>query len=149
MAKKTFMSLLICLAMVVLSFGGTKEEPDPKAWTVDDFFKLEMPGTFHISPCEKWVVWSKSTADAEKNVMISKIYLTSLEKKKDIQLTRGKANDMSPLFSPSGEKIAFLSSREKGNQIWMIDLPGGEPYQMTTLEKGGISFKWVDDNTQI
>ncbi|MFC2164918.1 prolyl oligopeptidase family serine peptidase [Acidobacteriota bacterium] len=147
MTKKTFMSLLICLAMVVISFGGTKDESDPKAWTVDDFFKLERPGTFHISPCEKWVVWSKSTADAEKNVMISKIWLTSLEKKKDVQLTRGKANDGSPLFSPSGEKIGFLSSREKGNQIWMIDLPGGEPYQMTTLEKGVISFKWFDENT--
>jgi len=145
--RNTCIGILISLVLGVFSFGGTNEKPDPKAWTVDDFFKLERPGTFHISPCEKWVVWSKSTANTEKNVMVSKIWLTSLEHKKDIQLTRGKANDRTPLFSPSGEKIAFLSDREKKNQIWIIDLPGGEPYQMTTLENGVVSFKWVDDST--
>lgn len=147
MKKKVSISLFIFLILTIFSLAGTIEKNDPKAWTVDDYFKQERPGTFHISPSEKWVVWSKSTANAEKNVMVSKIWLTSLEEKKDIQITRGDSNDSSPLFSPSGEKIAFLSSREKGNQLWIIDFPGGEPYQMTTLEKGVNSFKWVDENT--
>ncbi|MBN1222949.1 MAG: prolyl oligopeptidase family serine peptidase, partial [Candidatus Aminicenantes bacterium] len=133
--------------MLLFSAGISGEKTDPKAWTPDDYMKMDRAESFHISPCEKWAVWAKSSPNTETNTMVSKIFLSSLDEKNEIQLTRGKSNDRSPLFSPSGEKIAFLSDRAKKNQIWMIDLPGGEPYQMTTLGNGVISFQWLDAGT--
>jgi len=131
------------ILLLLSSLGFAEENSSRNPWTPDDYMKIEQAGSFHISPCGKWAVWTKSSPNSETNTMVSKIHLSSLEEKKEYQLTRGKKNDRSPRFSPTGEKIAFLSDRQKKNQIWMIDLPGGEPYRMTSLENGVIAFQWA------
>ena len=48
------------------------------------------------------------------------------------QVTTDPANDQNPTWSPDGEKIAFVSSRNKGHfQIWVIDTDGKNPVRLT------------------
>lgn len=124
-----------------------KESGVEKDWVPDDVLRLERASSFHISPCGKWVVWVKASPDKEENKYLTHIFLSSLEEKREIQLTRGKSSESSPKFSPDGKKIAFLSDREKKNQIYVIELPGGEPLKLTEMEKGVNSWDWVDEKT--
>lgn len=67
----------------------------------------------------------------------------------------------SPTLSPDGKRMAYLTNVSGTSQIWMIDLPGGAPKQITNYEDniafvrwspaGGIVFgkaKGGDENTQ-
>ena len=83
------------------------------------------------------------------------IDVTSLTEKKEIQLTRGTDNVGSPRWSPSGETIAYMSSRALPKpkpdsapmQLWLLNTSGGEPWPVTETERGIQQFEWLDNDT--
>ena len=137
--------------------GDRTESREKTLWTVEDIVMSESAGQFEISPDAQRAVWVKSRMDKEKDQRISNLFLSLLETKKEIQLTRGKENHSSPRWSPDGERISFLSSRplpkpnpdQAGAQLWLINLDGGEPYHLTELKRGIQRFQWVDNDTII
>jgi len=50
-----------------------------------------------ISPDGKWAVWVKMKMDKEKNGRLSNLFLTNLESKKEVQLTRGTETHGRPI----------------------------------------------------
>ena len=80
-------------------------------WKPEDVIFTDSASGFRISPDGKWVVWVKGTGDKDKDARVSNLFLSSLTEKKEIQLTRGTDNVSQPRWSPSGETIAFLSTR--------------------------------------
>lgn len=46
-------------------------------------------------------------------------------------LTSGHAWDMQPRYSPDGKRIAFTSDRAGGDNIWTLELDGGDLHQVT------------------
>jgi Tol biopolymer transport system component len=53
----------------------------------------------------------------------------------------------SPVFSPDGKRIAFLSNRSGTPQVWTVSAAGGEPKQITrgTDPCGSIAWSPVED----
>lgn len=47
------------------------------------------------------------------------------------RITRGRAWDVQPRWSPDGRRIAFTSDRGGGNNIWTIAADGSDPRQVT------------------
>jgi len=124
-------------------------------WKADDVIFQELASEFLISPDSKWAVWVKSTADKEKDERASNLYLSSLTEKKEVELTRGANTVSQPRWSPSGETIAFLSNRPLPKlkpdiapmQIWLLSIPGGEPWPATDFERPAQHFEWLDNDT--
>jgi len=137
------------------------------AWKVEDVILQERAQEFDFSPDGKWLLWVKRVPDKEKDEAVRHVHLTSLaEGGKTIALTRGKDSEFSPKWSPSGVRIAFLSTRKipaagqgsegsrtedgaGGSQLWLMDFPGGEPEVLTRLEFGVRSFDWLSDDEVI
>jgi dipeptidyl aminopeptidase/acylaminoacyl peptidase len=132
---------------------------DQSKWTVEDIIQAELAAQFRLSPDSQWVVWVKRQADADKDEMVSNLYLSSLSEKKEIQLTRGPSQDTNPQWSRDGRLVAFLSdrplpkSKEKEGppaedlsktQLWLIDPFGGEPWPLTRSERSVKDFGWID-----
>jgi dipeptidyl aminopeptidase/acylaminoacyl peptidase len=149
---RTRFLLFLSLSLIALPALADK-------WTVDDILLTESASGMEISPDGKLVVWVKSAMNKEKGEAVSNLILKSLAGNYELQLTRGTDNNSSPKFAPDGHRIAFLSSRRPatpqpageaaggGSQIWLIDLRGGEPWQLTHFESGVRAFEWLDDNT--
>ena len=124
-------------------------------WKPEDVIFTDSANGFRISPDGKWVVWVKGTGDKDKDTRVSNLFLSSLTEKKEIQLTRGTDNVSQPRWSPSGETIAFLSTRALPKpkpdfaplQLWLINSRGGEAWSVTEFEKGIKSFEWIDNDT--
>ena len=58
--------------------------------------------------------------------------------------------DVTPMFSPDGEKIAFSSSRSGYREIWVCDGDGSDPVQLTHLEsRQSAAPYWSPDGSQI
>jgi TolB protein len=58
------------------------------------------------------------------------------------QLTNHPALDAKPTWSPSGNTIAFESSRNGGLNIWKLDLESSELTQLTRHPKGARQPTW-------
>ncbi|MCD6117325.1 prolyl oligopeptidase family serine peptidase [bacterium] len=153
--RRTRIALLIVILLFAVFFAVKKSsaKTNPKKWTIDDVLKQESARSFYPSSDGEKVVWVKQVPEKELNQFAGDIYLTFIKSGKEVRLTRGKTNDYSPQLSPNGSVVAFMSVRGEGKtrrpQIWLIDLRGGEPWQLTKREEGVQSFHWLDNNTII
>ncbi|WP_400080537.1 prolyl oligopeptidase family serine peptidase [Winogradskyella sp. R77965] len=151
--KHYFKYSIILVFSFIISFNSiAQDKKDPSRWTPEDIINTESMRSVSLSPDNSMVVWTKRKAEKEKDRFVSDIYLTRLNLIKDgefktIQLTNGKDNDYSPLFSKDGESIYFLSSRDKGKKLWKLSIYGGEANEVKEFKNGISNLQWKDANT--
>src|SRR4051794_21571521 len=59
------------------------------------------------------------------------IYLVHAGTGETKRLTDHKANDTDPVWSPDGKRIAFISDREDGPNVWTMAADGTDLQQLT------------------
>jgi len=65
------------------------------------------------------------------------IWTASIDGGRLTRLTNNPANDSQPLFSPDGERIAFVSTRTGSPQIFVMQSDGALPKHAITVPRGG------------
>ena len=65
------------------------------------------------------------------------------------ELTHGNWRDSSPVWSPDGKKIAFLSDRDGTNQIHVMWLDTREVAQLTHLQRTPSGLSWSPDGKMV
>ncbi|MBK9155016.1 MAG: S9 family peptidase [Chloracidobacterium sp.] len=53
----------------------------------------------------------------------------------------------SPVFSPDGKRIAYLTNASGTSQVWAVDLAGGKPEQLTYFDDNIGFVRWLPDNS--
>ena len=66
-------------------------------------------------------------------------------------LTTNPASDSSPVISPDGATVAFVSQRngDTAPQLYLMSLAGGEPARLTNVPTGVAQPKWFPDGKRI
>ncbi len=66
------------------------------------------------------------------------------------RITHGMAFDAAPRYSPDGSKIAFVSDRSGGENVWILDLASGDSTQLTKGNGNSwVSPDWTPDGKYI
>lgn len=104
---------------------------DGKEWDVND-----PPGEEYeveIDTTEGTWIGLDVSPDGERIVfdLLGELYLLPIGGGDAEALTNGMAWDMMPRFSPDGSRIAFISDRSGGDNVWTIPVAGGEPMQIS------------------
>ncbi|MCI2430536.1 S9 family peptidase [Candidatus Acetothermia bacterium] len=116
----------------------------------EDLMKLQYLGDPQISPDGRRVIFTVKTVESEKNRYLSHLWLADTESGDVRPFTFGEVSDASPRWSPDGKRIAFLRTKEKRTQIWLIPADGGEACQLTKLDEGGFSsLAWAPDGQKL
>ena len=111
----------------------------------EELAKLQRLGGFAVSPDGGRVAFALGTPDVEANTTRSSIWTApSAGGAAPTRLTTGE-KDADPAFSPDGKRLAFVSDREGGPQVWVLDLSGGNPVRATSLATGVNAFSWSPD----
>lgn len=150
-----FLAAAILITATLAPEKPARAQDGAGEWTFDDILTAESAGAYEISPDGNWVVWVKSTMDEDRGRRVSNLFLSSPTSDVEIQLTRGNYSHSSPRWTPSGELISFMSSRPlpdkegdaASSQLWLINPSGGEPWPLTSFERGIRSYDWKDDDT--
>lgn len=110
----------------------------------DDMIAMHRVSDPQISPDGNWVAYVVTTPDMQANRNFSNIWLVPAAGGAERQLTRG-GSDSRPRWSPDGKEIAFLSSRDGAQQVYVISLYGGESSRVTFLSTGADNELWSPD----
>ena len=127
----------IVLAMKTPESTDTSKNKLPKPLVMDRFhFKQDIEGYLEEFPTH--------------------LYLFDISTKKIDTLTQGKYDETSPVWSPNGQQIAFVSNRtaepdkNQNTDIWVIDAKKNAPMkQITTWEGSDNAPVWSPDGQQL
>ncbi|MFW6075098.1 MAG: S9 family peptidase, partial [Chloroflexota bacterium] len=116
--------------------------------TAEDIYKFKLVSDPIHSPATEAVAYVTTTIQKEADGYHSSICIVSTEKDART-LTRAKARDSRPQWSPDGNTIAFISDRSEKRQVWMIRVTGGEAWQLTEFDDDVTDFCWSPDGRQL
>jgi len=118
-----------------------------RAMTIDDLFRIQRVADPQISPDGKTVVYVLTSVDPEGNKSKSNLWLA--DDKSNRQLTTTEKKDRHPRWRPDGKQILFESNRSGSDQLWVIDIYGGEARQLTKLSTEAGTGIWSRNGKHI
>ena len=139
---------LVCALVFAFGFELGAQESAKRPITFDDMIKMHRVAEPQISPDGKWVAYSVATPDMDANRNASNVWMVSTAGGAPQQLTQS-GHDSSPVWSPDGKTIAFVSSRSGDSQVYLLSLEGGEAQKLTKLSTGADIVKWSPDGKTI
>ncbi|MFO7893949.1 MAG: S9 family peptidase [Longimicrobiales bacterium] len=110
-----------------------------------DVFGLELGSDPRISPDGETVVFARTWFDAMTDGRRSNLWILPYEGGEMRPLTTGSQNDYSPRWSPSGDRLAYVSTADGGSELWMRWMDTGQTAKLTALTESPGSLVWSPD----
>lgn len=141
---------LVCAALATITITN-QVQAENRVLTLDDQFAFHQISEPQISPDGTWIAYTVGNIDIKKDQKNSDIYMTSWDGQRTLHLTNSFDSESTPRFSPDGKYVAFLSSREsdEGEQIWLLNLAGGEAEKISNFKAGVSDFVWSPDGQRL
>lgn len=150
--KKTtgiiFFSLFLVLAIGLNGGIIAGDNPSSKL-DKGTFMDMESLSNPVISPDGKHIIFVRRWADQKNDRYTSNLWIVDAQGRRVRELTQGNWSDSSPVWSPGGDRIAFLSDRSGSTQIHVMWLDTKETAQLTYLTDSPSSLRWSPDGKKL
>ncbi len=150
---------LISLALIALTFSAIAQAKHP--FTFEDMMKLKRVGEPEVSPDGRWVIFSVVDVDLAANTKTPHIWIVRTAgggaDASSAQAERMLITDQDadrPRWAPDGKRLAFISSKEKGSQVWIADFDGGAGtvsgvHRLTSIATEASGELWSPDGKNV
>ena len=141
---KTLISLL---ALWSFALGAWAAHP----FQVEDLQHLSRVASPHVSPDGKWVAFTVTRSDVEKNRSVTNIWRVPAAGGDPQQMTFAEAGTNGDVrWSPGGNYLYFISNRvDNKPQIFRLPANGGEAKQLTKFPTGVDAYILSPDGKTI
>jgi Tol biopolymer transport system component len=122
------------------TFGDTLSLPTPRPlrFTTDEGTWMSVD----VSPDGRTLVFD----------LLGDLYTLPITGGKATRITSGQGFDAMPAFAPDGKQIAFVSDRSGASNLWVANIDGTHPRQLSRTEGFGydyISPTWSPDSRSV
>jgi dipeptidyl aminopeptidase/acylaminoacyl peptidase len=149
---------IACIALAAAHLGAA--DMAPKALiSATDLFKVKQLESPALSPDGQWLVYvvrsiepkPADPAGKEDWEYQTQLWMAATDgRTPPRQLTFGNARNSSPVWSPKGDRFAFVRSVAKEKpQVYVLSLTGGEAEPITKLETGAANPRWSPDGSRL
>ncbi len=137
------------LMLLVLGSGAAFGGEKIKLLTDETFMEMETVRNPSISPDGLLILFSRGWVDKMEDRSRSNLWIVDVEGRRVRELTHGNWRDFSPVWSPDGKKVAFLSDRDGTTQIHVMWLDTREVAQLTHVENTPNDLAWSPDGKML
>lgn len=143
----SFRFLLTLSALVLLLLPmDAQEQP---AFSYLDVFELEHVRDPQISPDGSLIVYRRTGFDIMKDRATGQLWMMQADGGQHQKLTSRESNESSARWSPSGDRIAFVSSTDAGSEIFVYWVSSGKLAKLTHLTNSPSNISWSPDGQSI
>jgi len=148
MSVRVMCWLEILILSGALALGASASDKAP--FEISDYYRTAFVGAPVFSPESGEVAFTVRRYELEKGQAWSEIWMMKSDGSNLRQMTTGRNNNGSPVFSPNGKQILFLSDRNDGRaQLYLIPTDGGEARQLTHYPLDLAEPRWSRDGRWI
>src|SRR5215510_8525829 len=150
MKTKTIYSTLLVISLLLVTASAQQ-----RRMQLDDLGRLVRVSDPQISPDGKSIVIVVGRANYDDNRYDTDLVLVDVASGAQRTLTTDRRSVSHPRFSPSGDRLAFLSNGVIANniparaQIFVMPMGGGDARRITSAPKGIQQFAWSPDGRSI
>jgi dipeptidyl aminopeptidase/acylaminoacyl peptidase len=148
-----FIPIRVSLIAAVLLIGVAQAQP--RRIELDDLGRIVRVTDPQIAPDGKSIVVVMSRANYDENRYDADLVIVDVASGSQRTLTQDRRGVGQPRFSPSGDRLAFLSSvapaagQPARAQIFEMPMGGGDTRRITNAPKGVQHFAWSPDGRTI
>jgi len=138
--------LVVLIFISTLIFAQTKTN-----WSPEQCLKLKNISAVVPSPDGSKVLYTvrEAVMTDDRSEYVNQVFLCNADGSNTIQLTKGDKNSANPKWSPDSKWIAFTSSRDGKNNLYILPVGGGEAEKVTDVKSGVGSYDWSHDGNMI
>ena len=154
---------LVCVSLFALTTPALAHEsaeaqqppaaaaPAPsRLFDASDLFGLEVATDPQISPDGGRIAYVRRSGDIMTDRMRPTIWLIDTASGSQAPLVAGPGSHMSPVWSPDGTRLAYISTAEGGGaQLYVRWLASGESVRVTGLPQSPSRIAWSPDGRQL
>lgn len=144
--KKRYILLFIpCLLLIFYSDSKAQK----KAFDYLDVFDLQYVADPQISPDGETIIYVRHQFDIMTDQRYTNLWKISFDGENHRALTSGTSTYGTPVWSPDGSRIAYTSTEEGSNQIFIRWMDSGETYSITNLTSSPGNIQWSPDGEKL
>jgi dipeptidyl aminopeptidase/acylaminoacyl peptidase len=118
--------------------------------TFEDMMHMKRLGGTAVSPDGKWLGYSVTTVDLEKNTKTPELWVQAIAGGEPLKVAGAQPGDDGVEFAPDGKRVLFVSGREGGGQVWIADFDGASgatsnAKRLTSISTEADNAKWSPD----
>ena len=149
MIKRGWAWALLLLLAPMPAAAEPPQGPE-RLFTARDLFSLEVAADPQISPDGRWVAYVRRSGDIMTDRFRPSIWLVDTRTGQQMPLVAGTGAHSRPRWSPSGDRLAYISTAEGGSaQLFVRWMATGESVRITGLPDAPSSIAWSPDGRQI
>lgn len=134
--------LLLVIILLLVPFSAHAQK---SAFTIEDLYKVKSISDVHVSPDGRSVIYAVTTSDLPRAKRATHIWMMGIDGQGARQLTSGDKGESSPVFSPDGKWISYISSKDGSAQLYLMPTGGGEAKKLTNISTGVSDPLWSPD----
>ncbi|MCH8557245.1 MAG: S9 family peptidase [Balneolia bacterium] len=145
--RSSFLFVILVLAGVSTLVAQTTIE----SWTPEAMVNLPVTGSPELSPDGSMIAYTVRTTNMEgdESSFTTHVWVANADGSMNRQFTFGEQSATNPQFSPDGEYLSFITTRDNGRQVYKMYLNGGEAQKITSADEGVGSYEWSPDGSRI
>ncbi len=137
------------LAAQSMLFAVQLSAAAPDNFLAEDVFELEYASDPQVAPSGSQVVYVRRSNDIMTDSTRSNIWIAAVDGSDHRPLLSGQDNFNSPRWSPDGSRLAYLSTIERGQQLYIRYMDTGQTALVTNIQSSASNISWSPDGKTI
>lgn len=114
-----------------------------------DVFGLQYASDPQISPDGEWIVYRRMGFDILADRAAGNLWMLRSDGSGHQKLSSRETSESSPRWSPTGDRLAFVSSTDEGSEIYVYWLATGKFARISQLPGSPSSLTWSPDGSRL